>query len=47
MDKSPQEFASITESLETKYGRKDQMLYYVVCYFTPKGKDRMRADFGV
>ncbi|WP_314069551.1 hypothetical protein [Campylobacter showae] len=46
-DKSPQELASITEGLEAKYGCKDQMLCYVVCYFTPKGKDRMRADFGV
>ncbi len=46
-DKSPQEFLSITRRLEAKYGCKDQMLCYVVCYFTPKGKDRMRADFGV
>lgn len=46
-DKSQQELASITLGLEIKYGCKDQMLCYVVCYFTPKGKDRMRADFGV
>ena len=46
-DKPPQEFASIIESLEAKYDCKDRMLCYVVCYFTPKGKEGMRADFGV
>ena len=46
-DKPPQEFASIIEALETKYDCKDRMLCYIVCYFTPKGKEGMRADFGV
>ena len=46
-DKPPQEFARIIETLEAKYDCKDRMLCYVVCYFTPKGKEGMRADFGV
>ena len=46
-DKPPQEFARIIESLEAKYDCKDRMLCYIVCYFTPKGKEGMRADFGV
>ena len=46
-DKPPQEFARIIESLEAKYDCKNRMLCYVVCYFTPKGKEGMRADFGV
>lgn len=46
-DKPPQEFVRIIESLEAKYDCKDRMLCYVVCYFTPKGKEGMRADFGV
>ena len=46
-DKPPQEFACITWSLEAKYDCKDRMLCYVVCYFTPKGKEGIRADFGV
>ena len=46
-DKQPQEFARIIRSLEAKYDCKDRMLCYVVCYFTPKGKEGMRADFGV
>ena len=46
-DKPPQAFARIIEALEAKHDCKDQMLCYVVCYFTPKGKDRMRTDFGV
>ena len=45
--RAPQEFARIIESLEAKYDCKDRMLCYVVCYFTPKGKEAMRADFGV
>ena len=45
--RAPQEFARIIESLEVKYDCKDRMLCYVVCYFTPKGKEGMRADFGV
>jgi len=45
--RAPQEFARIIESLEAKYDCKDRMLCYVVCYFTPKGKEGMRADFGV
>ncbi len=46
-DKQPQEFVRITRGLEAKYDCKDLMLCYVVCYFTPKGKEGMRADFGV
>ena len=46
-DKPPQEFARIIEGLEAKYDCKDRMLCYVVCYFTPRGKEGMRADFGV
>lgn len=42
-DKSSQEFASITEGLEAKYGCKDQMLCYVVCYFCA---ERQRGDAG-
>lgn len=45
--RAPQEFARITRGLEAKYDCKDRMLCYVVCYFTPKGKEGMRADFGV
>ena len=45
--RAPQEFARIIEALEAKYDCKDRMLCYVVCYFTPKGKEGMRADFGV
>ena len=45
--RAPQEFASIIEALEAKYDCKDRMLCYIVCYFTPKGKEGMRADFGV
>ena len=46
-DKSPQEFANIISELEAKYGCKDQVPRYIVCYFTPKGKDKIRVDFGV
>ena len=46
-NKPPQEFARIIESLEAKYDCKDRMLCYIVCYFTPKGKEGMRANFGV
>ena len=45
--RAPQEFARITRSLEAKYDCKDRMLCYIVCYFTPKGKEGIRADFGV
>lgn len=45
--RAPQEFACITRSLEAKYDCKDRMLCYIVCYFTPKGKEGIRADFGV
>lgn len=45
--RAPQEFARIIEGLEAKYDCKDRILCYIVCYFTPKGKEGMRADFGV